>query len=344
MARVTANRRPTMSDIARLTGVSAMTVSRALKSDAEVSEETRARIRQVADELGYVTDQTARVLSQGRTGFVAALIPSLNNPHFADTVRGLTDGLAGHDLQLLLGHSEYRPEREETLLRTLLGRRPEAVVLTMDGHSSESRSLLRRAGVPTIEIWDLPASPIRHVVGYSNRDAAAALTRRLIARGYRRFGYVGETEDQSTRGAARRDGHLEALAAAGLPTDRVVQHGLPPLGMEEGGRAFLTLMERWPDTEIVICVSDACAFGAVAQAQRQGWAVPDRVGIAGFGDVEVSRAAHPRITTVRVDGLAIGRATADIILADLAQQGTPPVIRDVGYTVLERETTALTRG
>ena len=94
---------PTMADVARLAGVSPMTVSRAFKRDASVSETTRSAILEAADQLGYVFDSTASNLRSQRTDFVAVTIPSINNANFADTVRGLSDGLKARGLQLLLG-------------------------------------------------------------------------------------------------------------------------------------------------------------------------------------------------------------------------------------------------
>ena len=334
---------PTMADIARLTGVSAMTVSRALRDDGSVAPGTRARIVAAVEDLGYVVDRTATMLARRQTGFVAVLIPSLNNPHFANTVRGLTERV-GERLQLLLGHTDYRVAQEERLLRALLGRRPDAIVLTMDGHSAGARRLLARSGIPVVEIWDLPAEPIAHVVGYSNRAAGRALTEHLIGLGHRRIGYIGEAVDRNTRGAQRRHGHLDALAAAGLEAHRVVQHDAPPIGMEGGAAAFAALMDRWPETEAIACVSDPCAFGAVSACRRRGWAVPDRVSIAGFGDFEVSRASHPRITTVLVDADAIGRRAGDVILDAIDGRLAGSAARiDVGFEVIPRETTAARR-
>jgi LacI family transcriptional regulator, gluconate utilization system Gnt-I transcriptional repressor len=97
---------PTMSDVARLAGVSAMTVSRALRDGASIAQETRDKIRSAVEELGYVLDQSAGSLSSKRSGFVAALIPSINNSNFADTARRLTDALEGSGLQLLLGYTD----------------------------------------------------------------------------------------------------------------------------------------------------------------------------------------------------------------------------------------------
>ncbi len=108
---------PTMADVARQAGVSAMTVSRALKNEALVSSPTREKIFRAVSELGYVLDQAAGSLSSRKTGFIAALVPSINNSNFSDTARGITDVLGRTDLQLLLGyHTDYSEDNEEKLI------------------------------------------------------------------------------------------------------------------------------------------------------------------------------------------------------------------------------------
>ena len=107
---------PTMQDVAKRAGVSTMTVSRALKNGTSITAATRQKIMKAIEELGYVLDQSAGGLSSKRTGFVAALIPSINNSNFADTARGLTDALEGTGLQLLLAYTNYSIEKEEELI------------------------------------------------------------------------------------------------------------------------------------------------------------------------------------------------------------------------------------
>jgi LacI family gluconate utilization system Gnt-I transcriptional repressor len=114
---------PKMSDVAKRAGVSAMTVSRALKADGAVSETTRQRILKAVDELGYVLDQTAGTLSSKRSGFVAALIPSLNNSNFSETAQGMERALLESGLQLLLGATDYEQDKEDRLVEAMLRRR-----------------------------------------------------------------------------------------------------------------------------------------------------------------------------------------------------------------------------
>jgi len=303
----------TMRDVARAAGVSRMTVSRALRKDSPVSEETRKRILTVVREMNYVPDQMAGSLTTKRSGFVAVLVPSLNNLHFAETVQALTEELEGIGQQILLGHTDYAQDREEQLVETMLRRRPEAIVLSYDGHSDRTVQLLSDAKVPVIELWERPEDPIGHTIGFSNRTAAADMTRALIGRGYRNIAFLGEAEDDWTRGAARRKGFASAMAGAGLSAHRQVKLGKPPLSIEDGAQATPALLEAFPDTDCIFCVSDAPAFGALSALRAMNMDVPGDIGLAGFGNFEVSRFSTPAISTVTVDPRRIGQTTGRLI-------------------------------
>ena len=335
--------RPTMADVARISGFSAMTVSRALKDGASVSAKTRERILEVIEEIGYVPDLTAGGLSSKRSGFITALVPSIDNSNFSDTACGLTDVLGKQGLQLLLGYTEYSAAREEELVAAMLRRRPEGMILTGGFHTARTRHLARSAAIPVIETWDLPETPIDHVVGFSNAQAARAMVLDLYKRGYRNIGFIGGSTQRDTRGADRRAGYEAALAELGLGEGRVVTFGTPPISMEQGGQAIVQMLEQWPQTDAVICVSDLSAFGAIMECHRRGWAVPGHVAVAGFGDFEVSRCCWPRISTVSVNSYDIGKQSGELLLAtlDKLRGGTrvAPETLEVGFEVIAREST-----
>ena len=301
---------PTMVDVARKAGVSPMTVSRALKHSSQVSQATRDKILSAVNELGYVLDQAAGSLSSRRTGFIAAIVPSLNNSNFADTARGITDQLEHTDLQLLLGYTDYAEDREEKLVEAMLRRRPEGVILTGGSHTPRTRRMLENAGIPVVETWDLPVQPIDQVVGFSNEEAMRLLIKTLAGRGYRKFGFIGGATTRDSRGEQRRKGFTRAIDELGLSPGRIVSVGIPPITIEQGGQAIASLLERWPETEIVACVSDLSAFGALMECKRRGMRVPEDIAIAGFGDYEVAAFSHPGITTVNVDCYGIGTQAA----------------------------------
>jgi LacI family transcriptional regulator, gluconate utilization system Gnt-I transcriptional repressor len=330
--------KPTMADVAQFAGVSTMTVSRALRDERTVSAATRERIMNAVNTLGYVLDQSAGSLSSRKTGFIAVLVPSINNSNFSDTARGITDALENTGLQLLLGYTDYSVEKEETLIESMLKRRPEGMILTGGAHTDRARRMLRNAGIPIVETWDVPSDPIDQVVGFSNMEAMALLVRALAGRGYQKFGYIGGTTARDTRGSQRRAGFLKAVEELGLSPGRVISFGVPPISMEQGGQAIVSMLERWPDTDVVLCVSDLSAFGALMECQRRGLRVPQDIAIAGFGDYEISACCHPRITTINVDCYGIGRQAAGRLLMALQGDGRgSEEIVLTGYKVILRE-------
>ena len=334
---------PTMADVAERAGVSTMTVSRALRDGGVVSDATRRRIMQSVDELGYTLDRSAGTLSSKRSGFVAAIVPTINNSNFSDTTRGITDAVEGRGLQVLLGYSDYMIEKEARLIEAMLRRRPEGLILTGGRHTARSRKLLAASGIPVVETWDLPLDPLGHVVGFCNAASVRALVMQLHARGYRDIGFIGGTSARDSRGFDRRRGYVQAVADCGLPQGRILSLGEPPISLEQGGRAMAQLVERWPSLDAVVCVSDLSAFGALMECHRRGWAVPGRIAVAGFGDFEVGRYTYPRLTTVGVDAYRIGRDAGEILLRSITAQKegrlVPRENLQVPFAVMEREST-----
>ncbi|MCM2452449.1 LacI family DNA-binding transcriptional regulator [Agrobacterium vitis] len=305
---------PTMADIARVTGVSPMTVSRAFKTDSLISKETRDAILLAAEDLGYVFDSTASNLRSQRSDFVAVTIPSINNANFADTVGGLSETLGAYKMQILLGYTKYDMQEEESLIEQLLRRKPQAIVVTGGKQTPRARKLLANAHIPVIETWDVPSEPIGHYVGFSNAGAVCAMVDHFVAVGYRRLAFIGGDVGRDTRGSDRRNGFIAAMNRHGLDASRLIAAGPPPISMREGANAMTRLLETLPDTEAVICVSDLSAFGALTECQRRGIAVPEGIAIAGFGNYEIGAISVPTITTINAFSRDIGEKAARLIL------------------------------
>lgn len=333
---MTLRKPPTMADVARIAGVSPMTVSRAFKADASVSTATRAEILQAAEDLGYVFDATASNLRSQRTDFVAVTIPSINNANFADTVGGLSDGLKARGLQTLLGYTNYDMAEEEHLIEQLLRRRPEAIVVTGGRHTDRARRLLTNAGIPVIETWDLPDQPIGHVIGFSNANAVRGMVDHFVAKGLTRVAFIGGDASRDTRGTDRRAGFIAAMQVHGLDATRLIAAGVPPISMREGAQAMARLLETLPDTQAVICVSDLSAFGALTECQRRGVAVPTQISIAGFGDYEIGAICVPSMTTINPFPRDIGTRAAQLILDVLDGRQTDAALIRIAPELLLR--------
>ncbi|WP_300037404.1 LacI family DNA-binding transcriptional regulator [uncultured Roseobacter sp.] len=329
----------TMRDVAREVGVSPMTVSRALRGDGTVSQKTRDTIRAAADRLGYVYDTTAQAFRAQKSGFVAVTLPSIDNANFAATHRGLTEVLSETGLQILLGSTNYSVDAEERIVRQLLERKPEAIILTGGHHSPGTRALLRARDIPVVEMWDLPEAPLQHTVGFSNPDAMTGIVEQLAASGRRRLAFLGAEGESDRRGAERCRGVIGAAQRLGLPTVEVLSIGPAPVSMSEGAQAVADMADRLPEFDALVCVSDTVAFGALTACQRRGVSVPGDIAITGFGAFEIAAVSCPALTTVDVFAYDIGVAAGGLITNVLADPaGKDAVVVETAVQIRPGET------
>lgn len=326
-----------MRDVAEAVGMSPMTVSRALRGDKSVSAATRDKIRQTARALGYVYDSTAQAFRTQKSGFVAVTLPSLNNANFAETYRALSDGLAPSGLQLLLGATNYRPENEEQLVSQLLTRNPEALVMTGGHHTDATRDLVLNRGLPVIEIWDLPAKPLGHVVGFSNAGAMEKMVAHLVSAGRRKLAYIGSSAGADHRGADRRAGVIAAAREFTLPDVTLLDAGPAPVSMRHGAAVIDRIGHGILEFDAVICVSDPVAFGVLSACRRLGIDVPGQIAITGFGHFEVAAISAPRITTIDANAHQIGQVVADMLNAFTTDSDAAPLV-EVGTKLVVGQT------
>ncbi|TLU74652.1 LacI family DNA-binding transcriptional regulator [Lichenicoccus roseus] len=340
-----------MRDVSRLAGVSRMTVARVLHRSGGVLPTTQARVEQAVSALGYVPDRAAGSLSTRRSGFVGLVLPTLNNANFASLAEGLTEALRPANYEVLIGYTGYSVAEEERQIRTMLARRPEALVLAATGHSPATRRLLEPGRPPVIEIAELPDQPLAHAIGLSNEAAGRAAADTLLGLGHRKLGAIGPGRDGDridTRGEARLRGFVAAVAAAGLPTSLALAEGGLPNSYRHGAEAMAALLAQAPDVEAVFAISDLSAVGALSECQRRGIAVPGRISLLGFGDFDIGQQLVPPLSTIATDFPGMGRAAGRMIIELVAPPSTgagglqqPALDRrlDIGFNLLERGTT-----
>jgi LacI family gluconate utilization system Gnt-I transcriptional repressor len=302
-----------------------------------VTKATRDQVAEIADSLGYVPNLVASSLRSRRTGMVAVVMPTIAGSIFAETVEAISRALDEAGYQILIGESSYDIQREQVVLEGLVQRRPDGVIIAGVNHTVTSRLLLGAMRVPVVEIWDLTDTPVDSVVGFSNRDAARDFTKALIEKGYRNFALAtGPTEGQN-RAAQRTDGHLRALAEAGITAGPSIV--IPYfLGMLRSGETLRDFVKVNPKVDCLFCTNELIAIGATVQCRRAGLRVPEDIAIVGFGDVEAASIIEPPLTTVAVHGAEMGRTAARIIRDRLAGTVTAPETVDVGFDIIWRGT------
>ena len=327
----------TLRDVAKLAGVAPITASRALNTPNAVSPEVLQRVREAVERTGYVPNMLAGGLASNKSRLVAAVVPTIAGPVFLETVQSLTESLAERGYQLMLGQSGYRNSREDALLETIIGRRPDGVVLTGIMHSPEGRRRLLASGIPVVETWDLTPTPIDMLVGFSHEKIGVEVAEYLYARGRRRVATISGDDERAAR---RHRAFSQAAVSLGMckPGETDIPSFVVPAPTTLGsGRAGLAdLLKRHPGIDAIFCSSDLLALGVLTEAQAQGIAVPDRIAVVGLGDLSYARDLHPALTTVRIDGTAIGRVAAQFIIDRAEGRPVESPIHDVGFTIVQR--------
>lgn len=326
--------RARIAEVAARAGTSPITVSRVLREPEKVAPATRARVMAAIEALGYIPNLAASSLASRRSGFVGLLLPTIGNSIFAETVRGVTDAVATAGLQLLMGDFRYSEEGERSLIRALLGRQPEALVVIGVVRDPVLRGMLARLTIPVIETWDLTEDPVDTVVGFSNYEAGAAMARHFLERGRRRLAFIGGKDH---RAEMRCAGFAAVLAEAGAPAPH--RHIADGIGVAEGRRALAGVLEAAPGTEGVFFATDVFAFGGLLECQRRGIAVPAQLALAGLGDLELAGEFAPALTTVGIPAYEIGRKAGEIVVSRLAGAAAGPRTWDLGFSILARDST-----
>jgi LacI family gluconate utilization system Gnt-I transcriptional repressor len=312
----------TVVDVARVAGVSPMTVSRVLAERDGVAPDTAERVLKAVGLLGYVRNSLAGGLRSSRSHLVAAIVPTLSGPVFLESIDSLNTELGARGYRLIVGQTGYAATQEQALVADLIGRRPDAIVLTGTMHAPEARRLVSSAGIPVL------------LIGFSHEEVGTAVCTYLHQRARRSLAVIGADDARSRR---RWDAFAKQAIRFGLVPPAV--HFVPaPARLGDGRRALRALMEEAPQTDAVFCSSDMLAAGVLIEAAALGLKVPERLNVVGFGDLNFAADLEPGLTSVRVDAQRIGSLAAAAIVGRLHGEPPPQRVVDVGFNIVHRGT------
>lgn len=316
------NRPVRVEDVARVAGVSPITVSRALSYPEKVKEETRKKVADAVAQTGYVVNSFASSLRSGRSSIITVFVSSLLNPHFATSMQGLVDALEGKRYHLMFAQTGYSEMLDKDVVSSVLPFRPAAVVFTGVVRSDATRESLQRLGIPVLEMWGYRGDPIDMLVGFSNHDGGLLMGEHLGLHGYRRVAYCGHTQE---RGAERIVGLKEGLARHNAE----LVHVLPmegTRGIPDGITAFDAIRAAAPGLDAIFFGTDILASGAVLRANELGLSIPGDIAIAGYGNLDFTEHMRPSLTTIHIPSYDMGREAGRMLLRRL---GGDPVERPV---------------
>lgn len=326
--------RPTLAEVARLSGVSPITASRALRGVSTVAPELAAKVMAAAASLGYVANPAARALASARSQSVVVLIPSLSNQLFIDTLEAIHDVMRPRGLEVLIGNYHYDLAEEENLIRNYLAYQPCGMLLTGFERSDAARQMLAASGVPCVHMMELKGEPGAVSVGFSQEQAGRAAARHLIDRGRKRLAFIAAQLDP--RVMQRAEGFRQALAEAGLHAAELEVLAPEPSSIALGSTLFSRLMQEAPDVDGIFFCNDDLAQGGLLAALRLGVDVPGRLAVAGFNDLSGSDQMLPPLTTVRTPRRAIGEAAARMLLSLMRGEAVPQPSHDLGFELVVR--------
>jgi len=309
-----------IKDIARAAGVSHSTVSRALRDSPLVKEETKARIRRLAEELGYSPSAIARGLVTRRTGTIGLVITTISDPFASEIVRGIEETALDRGYSVILCNSNTDPQRELAAVQMLREKRVDAIIVGASRMGELYMPYLKSLHIPIVLAHCEHSGTYAFSVTTDDLQGGAAATEYLISLGHRRIAYItGPATALSSQ--RRQEGYLRALAAHNLPTEaNLITPGTGRAeGGQEGARRLLSLS---PLPTAIFCYNDMTAIGALAEIKRHGLRVPEDISLVGFDDILFAAYVDPPLTTMRQQRYTMGKLALNMAL-DLIEGHKP---------------------
>lgn len=303
---------PTIADVARLAGVSPMTVSRVINREGNVLPPTQAKVREAIKTLGYVPNSAARYLASGRQCRIALLHSNPSSAYLSEFLMGSLAQASASHAQLVVEHCDAADTAEVLVARLSLHRVDGVLLPPPLCDDADLAAKLHQLGLPAVQIATGKPLPHAHAVMIDDKAAARDMARYLIALGHRRIGFITGNTNQ-TASALRRAGYEEALKEAGIAVERelILQGDFSYRSGLEAAEALLALDSR---PTAIFASNDDMAAAAVAAAHRRRLDVPADIAICGFDDTAMATTIWPELTTIRQPVAEMARLATEILI------------------------------
>jgi LacI family transcriptional regulator len=330
-----------MKDIARDVGVSVMTVSKVVRNQSDIGDQTRRRVLKRIRELGYTPNPTARALVTGRSNVAALIVPDLVHPFFAELAKGLSAELdASHSL--VISSSDEEVDQEQRQIEHLLARRVDVLVIASVQPTPDSLRRIEERKTPIVLVDRRFAGWQGHFVGVDDRRMGRLATEHLIEVGCRRIAHIAGGKVSTALG--RLEGYRETLREYDLPVSRelmVARLQGDHLGDVTGYRAMQQLLRRRHRPDGVFCYNDPTAMGAMQAILEAGLDVPQDIAVMGCGDVHYAPFLRVPLTSIGQQSDLIGRRAGQLALSLLAaDRHRPPTTILLAPALRARQSTA----
>jgi LacI family transcriptional regulator len=312
-----------MKDIAEDLGVSLMTVSKALRSHSDISEETRNRVLKRARELNYQPNWIARSLVTRRTYMVGLVIPDLMHSFFAEVAKGIAGKLEPLGYQIVISNSDENAEAERRQVELLVARNVDGLIVAsaLPNWRRGMPDILRTREVPYVLIDRMPARFDANYVGVRDEEIGALATEHLVEQGCSRIAHIRGPATPNSLGRMR--GYRRTLAKHGLEwsPQYVVTSGPDDA---TGHDAAQHLLQLSPPPDGIFCYNDPVAAGAIKAVLEAGLAVPHDVAIIGSGNVHYSHLLRVPLSTIDQSSSLLGMTAAELLVQCMEAKEPPP--------------------
>jgi len=297
----------------------------------------RARVQAAKESLGYIPHSAARALALNRSSTLGAIIPTLDEAIFAQGTNAFTSAARKLGHTVIVSVSNYDLDDEPALVRAMLERGVDGLMLVGNDHRASVLRLLSDAAVPHVCTWAYESDAPVPNIGFSNHAAVGVLVDHLLSLSHRRFAILAGVALDNDRAAARLAGVTDKLMQAGISLHRPLIRQVP-YDVAQARVAFQALMQVRPRPTAVICGNDVIALGAILEAARLGIKVPLEVSVAGFDNLPIASEMSPSITTIEVPAREMGEHAA-IALVDAILQKRMIESESLPVRLIAREST-----
>ncbi len=304
-----------LKDVARATGMATATVSHALNGTGTISDETTARVRRVAAEMGYRPNRVAASLRRQRTSTIGVLIPILSNPFYSKLLEALETAGRARGYSLIFGDTNFDPALDSHYVDLFLDQRCDGIIVVA---GAPNLGDVIRAGVPTVLVnTHLPDADVRvAAVEVEDMHGVYSAVAHLIRLGHRHIGLVNILEL-----GFRLQGYRRALEDAGITFDPALVTTVTRMTclVEDAANGAAALLSAHPDLTALVASADVAALGAIRGAYRVGRRVPDDVAVVGFDDIDLAAMVVPALTTVAQPVDQIATTALDLMLEQITE-------------------------
>jgi LacI family repressor for deo operon, udp, cdd, tsx, nupC, and nupG len=336
--------RATMKHVAELAGVSIKTVSNVVNGYEHVTEQTRTRVQQAIDDLGFVPNGTARSLRSGRSGVVALALPELHAPYFAELAHHVVRAARGHGWTILVDETRGEVQRERLAAS---GIRPQLI----DGLIFSPLALQARdlpdagTGPPMVLLGERVTGASVDLVTVDNHAVAGTAVEHLLGLGRRRVAAVGvQATPVAETARLRLAGYRSAVDHAGAARDPALEVPVQRWHRADGAEAARALLAAPRPPDAVLCFNDLLALGMLRGLAEAGVRVPDDIAVVGIDDVDDGRYSRPSLSTVALDKRQIADAAVELLAARVAGDDGPARTVTAGHRLVVRESTVGVEG